>query len=51
MNISMTQELYDQISGLTPKPPPATDRLEERYKDEDTNDEWEMIWPFHVSRP
>jgi aryl-alcohol dehydrogenase-like predicted oxidoreductase len=39
MDISMTQELYDQISGITPKPPPATDRLEERYKDEDTNDE------------
>jgi aryl-alcohol dehydrogenase-like predicted oxidoreductase len=35
-DISMTQELYDQISGLTPTPPPATDRLEERFKDKDT---------------
>ena len=35
-DISMTQELYDHISGLTPTPPPATDRLEERFKEEDT---------------
>ncbi|UCE54149.1 MAG: aldo/keto reductase [Desulfobacterales bacterium] len=38
LDISMTQELYDQISGLTPTPPPATDRLEERFKDKDTMD-------------
>jgi aryl-alcohol dehydrogenase-like predicted oxidoreductase len=34
-DITMTQELYDQISALTPTPPPATDRLEERFKDKD----------------
>ena len=34
MDIGMTQELYNQISEITPAPPPATDRLEERYKDE-----------------
>jgi aryl-alcohol dehydrogenase-like predicted oxidoreductase len=39
MDISMTQELYDQISEITPAPPPATDRLEERHRDEDTNAE------------
>lgn len=38
IDISMTQELYDQISGLTPTPAPATDRLEERFKDKDTMD-------------
>lgn len=36
LEISMTPELYDKISGLTPAPPPATDRLEERFKEEDT---------------
>jgi aryl-alcohol dehydrogenase-like predicted oxidoreductase len=36
LDISMTQELYEQISGLTPTPPPATDRLEERFKDKDS---------------
>jgi len=36
LDISMTRELYEQISGLTPTPPPATDRLEERFKDKDT---------------
>jgi aryl-alcohol dehydrogenase-like predicted oxidoreductase len=35
LDITMTQELYDQISALTPTPPPATDRLEERFKDKD----------------
>ena len=39
MDISMTHELYNQISEITPIPPPATDRLEERYKDEETDDE------------
>jgi aryl-alcohol dehydrogenase-like predicted oxidoreductase len=38
LDISMTQELYDQISELTPTPPPATDRLEERFKSKDTMD-------------
>ncbi|UCG07824.1 MAG: aldo/keto reductase [Desulfobacterales bacterium] len=38
MDIRMTQELYDQVSQLTPTPPPATDRLEERYKDKDSPD-------------
>jgi len=36
LDISMTRELYDQISGLTPTPPPATDRLEERFEDKDS---------------
>ena len=36
LDVPMTPELYDQISDLTPKPPPATDRSEERYKKEGT---------------
>ena len=29
MEIPMTPELYDQISDLAPKPPPADDRTED----------------------
>ncbi len=32
LNIEMTEDLRAQISALTPAPPPATDRLEERVK-------------------
>jgi aryl-alcohol dehydrogenase-like predicted oxidoreductase len=30
IDIHMTPELYEEISGLSPAPPPATDRSEER---------------------
>ena len=30
LDIEMTSELYDEISNLSPEPPPATDRNEER---------------------
>ncbi|MFP4227698.1 MAG: aldo/keto reductase [Salinivenus sp.] len=30
LDIDMTDALYDEISGLSPTPPPATDRVEER---------------------
>ena len=33
IEIEMTDSLYDQISGLSPTPPPATDRNEERIVD------------------
>jgi len=32
VEIEITDQLYDAISDLTPTPPPATDRLEERVK-------------------
>ena len=32
VEIDLKDQLYDAISGLTPNPPPATDRLEERVK-------------------
>ncbi|MEM7670934.1 MAG: aldo/keto reductase, partial [Pseudomonadota bacterium] len=28
--VEMTAELYNRIAGLSPTPPPATDRLEEQ---------------------
>jgi len=30
MDIPMTEELYKEISELSPEPPPATDRTDER---------------------
>jgi aryl-alcohol dehydrogenase-like predicted oxidoreductase len=32
LEIDMTPELYDRLSGLTPEPPPATDRTEDVKK-------------------
>ena len=32
VEVDMTDALYDEISDLTPAPPPATDRLEERFE-------------------
>jgi aryl-alcohol dehydrogenase-like predicted oxidoreductase len=29
LNVKMTEELYRELSALTPAPPPATDRTEE----------------------
>ncbi|MFZ3078716.1 MAG: hypothetical protein WA109_03435, partial [Bellilinea sp.] len=33
IEIEMTDSLYEKISGLSPTPPPATDRNEERIVD------------------
>ena len=30
LDLDMTQEMRDEISALSPTPPPATDRVEER---------------------